>query len=339
MKAIVVCAVLALSHCDRGQTEGGRGPAALVTAPASAAPAAEPPRAEEILASGQTSPRSLIVDNGFLYWVNDEPQEPDKVTTSVVVRLSVNGGDTHVIAAHQDEMDMTANQEVAVAGGNVYWIAGERDVRAIFAAPVTGGKPHKIASVKGATVLASDSNAVYWVEYGEDKHSALKTVPLSGGKAVTLSMEPNNMLPVGIALDAQYVYWISDLQGSAYAPSIKRTPRGGGASEVFSSSTTGNVRSIVADDAMVYAADSSEWNGNLAAKAGIVGRIQAFPKAGRGSFRAIAQLLGPWALAVDAHYVYFVAAEEWKCWPHLEGDRRHHRPRRRPTVCAFDCGR
>ena len=29
---------------------------------------------------------------------------------------------------------------------------------------------------------------------------------------------------------------------------------------------------------MVYAADPSEWNGNLAAKAGIVGRIQRFRK-------------------------------------------------------------
>ena len=143
MKAALVCALLALPHCNRGKTDTATGSAPPPTAAASAAPAPEPLRVEEILASGQTSPRSLVVDNGFLYWVNDEPQTPDNVTTSVVLRMSVNGGQIQNIAKHQDEMEMDANQEVAVAGGNVYWAAGKNDVRGIFAAPVTGGKVRK----------------------------------------------------------------------------------------------------------------------------------------------------------------------------------------------------
>jgi hypothetical protein len=117
---------------------------------------------------------------------------------------------------------------------------------------------------------------------------------------------------VGIALDEQYVYWISDMQGSTFASSIKRTPRGGGTSEVFSTAITRNVRSLVADDAMVYTAVSSEWD-RFPANDIVLGRFQAFPKAG-GTSRAIAQVVGPWApefvwgLAVDGGYVYFVVS-------------------------------
>jgi hypothetical protein len=109
-----------------------------------------------------------------------------------------------------------------------------------------------------------------------------------------------------MALDGEYVYWFSDLQGGSYKPAVKRTPRQGGSATVLSS-VSGHASAIAVDDGMVYVADPGDWNGNIPAKANIVGTIQAFPKAG-GPARTLASLPGPWALAVDAQYLYFVTA-------------------------------
>jgi hypothetical protein len=238
--------------------------------------------------------------------VTDEPEVPDKVTTSAVLGLRL-GGDPIVIAKHQDEMEMTANQELAVAGANVFWLAGDRERCALLSAPVSGGQTRRlVAAPKAGSVLATFGDAVYWFEYGQDMHTVLKTVPLAGGKPTTLSVESNNALPDAIAVDEQYVYWLSDMQGDSHKPSLKRTPRQGGSATVFAG-VSGHASAIAVDDATVYVADPGDWNANIPAKANIVGTIQAIPKAG-GAARTLASLPGPWALAVDARYVYFVAS-------------------------------
>jgi hypothetical protein len=237
--------------------------------------------------------------------VTDEPDVPDKVTTSAVLALRPGAESaSRVVARHQDEMEMTSNQELAVSGANVYWLAGEHEHRALVAAPVSGGQTRRILAAPSGTVLATFGDAVYWFEYGENRHAVLKTAALAGGKATKLSVESSNALPGAIAIDGQYVYWFSDMQGDTYNPAVKRTPRQGGSATVLAN-VSDRASAIAVDDAMVYVADPGDWNSMIPAKANIVGTIQAIPKAG-GPARTLASLIGPWALAADARYVYFV---------------------------------
>lgn len=282
--------------------------AVSATPPATTPPAPpEPLHTASVVATEQKSPRSLVVNEGSLLWVTDEPEVPDKVTASALLALRLSDSASHVVARHQDDMEMTSNQELAVSGANVYWLSGEHERRALIGAPVSGGQTRRVlAAPKAGTVLATFGDAVYWFEYGENEHAVLKTLELAGGKATTLSVESSNALPGAIALDRQYVYWFSDLRGGSYNPAVKRTPLQGGSATVLAN-VSGHASAIAVDDAMVYVADPGDWNGNIPAKANIVGTIQAMPKAG-GPARTLASLPGPWALAVDGRYVYFVTA-------------------------------
>jgi hypothetical protein len=240
--------------------------------------------------------------------VTDEPEVPDKVTASAVLGLRL-GSDANprVIAQHQDDMEMTANQELAVAGANVFWFAGEHERCALLSAPITGGQARRLVSApKSGNVLTTFGDAIYWFEYGQDMHAVLKSVPLAGGRPTSLSVEPNNALPPAIAVDEQYVYWLSDMQGDSHNPAVKRTPRQGGNATVLAGAS-GHATAIAVDDATIYVADPGDWNSNIPARANIVGTIQAIPKAG-GPARTLASLQGPWALAVDGRNLYFVAS-------------------------------
>src|SRR5579884_1043969 len=91
-RRVLACGALVLTCCDRSQQSAATTPPSALPKPAATpAPPPELPHTVSVVASGQKTPRSLVVNQGSLLWVMDEP-EGAGVTTSAVVALKLAGG-------------------------------------------------------------------------------------------------------------------------------------------------------------------------------------------------------------------------------------------------------
>src|SRR5258708_17924292 len=108
----LVAEASALAGCEKRPDTCAAAAASVSVAPP---PPAEPPRLEITLASGQNHPFSVVVDKGYVYWVNDDLD----TDSGTVLRVAINGGTPTVIASSQYEL--SDGGRIAVYGGNVYW--------------------------------------------------------------------------------------------------------------------------------------------------------------------------------------------------------------------------
>ncbi|MGA2451704.1 MAG: hypothetical protein ABTD50_23860 [Polyangiaceae bacterium] len=282
------------------RTETGTSATASATTPAPATSPPEPTRTEIVLASQQTDPVSLVVNNGYIYWVNDDLD----TETGTVLRMPLGGGPPTTIASHQYEL--TADARIAVYNSNVYWVRTEgtredadHSRRSLVTASVNGGTVRKLASTRFFSKgLAADASGVYWAE-----GDAVKHVSLTGGKVVTLAGDSANGLATDLHIDGEYVYWSQvseDLKpGSQLHNHLWRAPRdGGGAVELAAFGyTSPGIRGFAIDDASVYVADATDGKG--------AGTIAVVPKSG-GPARTLVTVVRLWAIASDTAYLYVV---------------------------------
>ena len=114
-----------------------------------------------MLAMGATAaqlPWDVAVDGGAVYW--NEYASPGSVMTAPVA-----GGAPAAVAAQQN-----GPRNLAIAGGNVFWInlwILGNDSGAVMKTPVAGGAPIALASAQDdPNGIAVDGESVYWTNLG-----------------------------------------------------------------------------------------------------------------------------------------------------------------------------
>jgi hypothetical protein len=237
------------------------------------------------LASGQSDPISIVVNGGNVYWAS---YARGMAGSGAVMTCAVGrcGSTLTPIATGQ-----TGSWGVAVDGsGNTYFTAGS----AVMKTPlVDGGPPFASDPRSNAYPVVVDNMNVYW---GDSSGYVYKcAVGGCGGTPTSLSPSEGASPSYGIALDATYVYWSNESQGT-----IARVSKtGGGFGSVGSVLATGQSGplGIAVNSGNIY------WTNNTG---GTV--MSAAVPTGSGTVTAATVASGqsgPAGIAVDATYVYW----------------------------------
>ncbi len=167
------------------------------------------------LASGQTCPWGMAIDDTSVYWTTcGDP------TGGNVLKVSKAGGEV-VALGSGDRLS-----GIAVANGSVYWVAGTSDASsgAIMEIPVGGGAMTTLASMSGDPAhIAADSSCIYWSEI---MAGTVMKVPITGGEATTIALAET---PFWIALGETDVFWMG--QG------VMKAPKAGGTATALTPSS------------------------------------------------------------------------------------------------------
>lgn len=150
--------------------------------------------ASSVLASG-TYPYELTVDEANVYWTDH-----DSTGNGTVMSVPVTGGSPVQLAAAKD----TSTMGIAVDKKNVYFTTGDGKMMQV---PKHGGPVLTLSTALGNEPwgIATDGQNVYGVSEPFDGLGAIVRVPVGGGAAKVLAS--GQVAPVGIAVDASYVYW------------------------------------------------------------------------------------------------------------------------------------
>lgn len=141
--------------------------------------------------------------------------------------------------------------------------------------------------VGNARYMAMNATHLYWTD---DRAGTVSRLPIAGGAAVTLASSQYN--PEGIALDANYVYWLL-LTGGTGVGTVRRMPLAGGAATDLA--TGGKFPFGLAVDATsVYWTDDQ------------TGTVMKAPIGGGATTILATGQTNPRGIAVDATSVYWV---------------------------------
>jgi hypothetical protein len=142
--------------------------------------AGDQPGGPVVLASGQTNPWSIAIDNDNVYWINSG-------TLGGVYKVAKTGGP--VTELYRGEMNDIVS--FGVDSTSVYFPTNE----GIMAAPIGGG-PTRLVSPGGAIGVVVANGRVYWAEGGGGSNpTVVKSAPTGGGT-------PTSMTWPGSALSA-----------------------------------------------------------------------------------------------------------------------------------------
>jgi hypothetical protein len=254
-----------------------------------------------VLASNQSSPNVLVLDQGSVYWAAYYSYTIDKV--------GKDGGTPTTLS--QAEVYPSG---VAVDGTAIYWASrgyGSSD-GFVRRAPLAGGGPVTIVGGLSTrpSAVAVDANKVYYATLGDFSATggAIASAPLGAadaGAGTALAPQQNN--PMFLTIDANAIYWSNN--GTFVAPdagapngSIVKcaTPACAGGPQTIASAQN-HPRGIAVDTDTIY------WT-NFGANQND-GAIMKCPKAGCGTGATVlaSNLVYPDGIAVDAKYVYFTS--------------------------------
>jgi len=199
--------------------------------------------------NGDTGAYGLGLDSTYLYFTDYGPGQLQRVLLASPFTLSTIatfGYSTYYA------------QEVAVAGGNVYWsgyTSGQVEETPVAGSTIT--QLFNAGSTYNVVKLATDSSNVYWTSnpnstFNAANHGGIYQLPLSAtSSAGTVTLATGLRSPTSITATSGYVYWTDNLNNDVEMVSIGNTSA---SPTVVTSSETG-ASSIISDSKAIYWVD------------------------------------------------------------------------------------
>lgn len=222
-----------------------------------------------ILATNQNQARSLVVENGQLYWTDFGVAE--------IMTESVDGGSPTVLLSSQPAFAL------AVDTNSLYW-TDNADAGTISSLPLDGGSVSVLAANQNQPfAITSNGSDLYWLTLDAVMHE-----PLDGGKAVAIA-NTSQTIANNLTLDAAYLYWSS---GSVDA-SIYRAPLNGGTVETIATNQA-NPTSVAVDNGVVFWANYGDST-----------IVRSSPNGSASILLTTGATYSPWALMIAGGNLYF----------------------------------
>jgi len=241
----------------------------------------------------------MTVDAQNLYIAESDQYQGD---IGFVIKVPLAGGTPTTLAS-----DQPYPMSILVVGNDVYWASMNSNHPGLFSVPTSGGDRVSYANDQATFFLTADANNVYWGRLAEVP--AVNKMPLGGGPITQLATSDSRHLPGGIAVDAQYVYWLSaefdDFADSRvpYHTMIMKVPISGGdvmtlADIAAPNANSGRLYSNIAVDAT-----SVYWRMVNDPTAGTTS-VWKVPVAGGTPVR-LAQTNAMTPIVIDSSYIYW----------------------------------
>ncbi len=234
-----------------------------------------------VIASGQSNPTSIAVDDTNVYWTND-------VTAGSIMRAPLTGGIVTVISSGQD-----SPVPLAVGGGVVYWSNASGD---ILNAPTTGASitdPNVTAHLQGTpSSLVVSGSSLWWTDALNGMvHSC--DAPAAGCPDGINMMYAGDTQPTSIAIDTGSVWWLSAWSG-------------GRVEQCTANACTGTSEALVENQTGVHALTIDATNVYWTMPDRVLTASRLIPDGGAAIVTTLASgMARPWGIAVDATDVYF----------------------------------
>jgi len=152
-----------------------------------------------VLASGQVTPKGIVIDDANVYWIDQGMQQSSGAYTSAQVMKCAKSGCANaptVLASGS----WNHTTRLALSGGTLYWAAPNL----VLACPTTGGGATVLStSPLAPTDIAVDETGIY---VGDSMQDALLMFPLAGGMGPTV-LWTSSAAPLAIALDGATAYF------------------------------------------------------------------------------------------------------------------------------------
>jgi hypothetical protein len=299
-----------------------------------------------VLASGQLTPSSIVVDEINVYWVNESPSTVEGPRQ--ILKCAKNGCNNQptVIATLIDGVAWPYNNErgLAVDTRNIYWEDCWQPIglpSGLFSCPIAGcnsGPPAELRQFEdfgdialsgnhvfaiGAPILGADGNPVPvsrtktgaglsgvgpWQVFGCAIDGCDPGADAAPSVLWSTPQDPNIASIVGVALDTSNAYFASTINGTILTCPL--TGCGGAPTVLSPDSLMADAGQLLpwrlATDEANVYWDLTRYETNLAGPA--EGQVLACAKAGcNGSPTVLASgLRNPWGLVTDGTNVYFL---------------------------------
>lgn len=186
-----------------------------------------------------TDPYGIAVGDGFVFWTN-------YLVPVALDRVPIDGGAPMTIPYNG-----SGSTAIAVAGGNLYWVAAGGGV---WTVPVAGGTPLGLggAPVNPTAIAVGSNGFVYWLTPGSPDAGGtvegLATPFVDGGVPTRLETSANPGYPFAIAVDDTNVYWTE-----FYGNRVMKMPLGGGLpTTILERPDASNPAGLAVDGTSVY---------------------------------------------------------------------------------------
>jgi hypothetical protein len=233
-----------------------------------------------ILASDQSAPDGIAVDDQFVYWSD--------TGAGTIMTYPKDGGALSTLVSLQP-----GPADLLIGNGNLYWtdlVGGT-----VMGVPLTN--PNTIttyAKTQSFPLFAAvDSENIYWTNLVGT--TGLARASLDGGAPFTLA----HGNPYQVAVDDTSVYWTDGMTGT-----LSKTAKNGDATEVILFSSAKNALALALDDGNVYWGTSD-------------GDVVRATAEGKNSVTLASSSSGfPGNFAIDATNVYWAAGQSIeRLWP------------------------
>jgi hypothetical protein len=178
------------------------------------------------IASGQSSPGSIAIDETSLYWTTTGSMTDNYLST--VVSAALGGGTPVTLYSARG-----AWTTLGIDATDIYWIdmGVTSESGAVLKIAKTGGMVTTLATGENfPTSLAVDSTFVYWTRLGLTMNTSsvvklAKSSALDGGRGNVVTVADGLGVPTGITADGTNVYWA--VGGGDGTGSIQSAPANG----------------------------------------------------------------------------------------------------------------